>query len=295
MKKNIFIILLLIIVLALLAYIGYDKFLTKEEPTKEEATPAVVKTDSTWSDIKYDDSRITEIYDIMHEFSYKASRGAGIDDFTNVELSTIGFVVGTPTKDDFKKTGEDQYGNASGTLKLDAFDKGLETIFNKKRSIDFNKVSSYSSYGAMVSYKLKADVGGYGAITSTCGFNIKSYDKATNTINVDLIDGCGGTSGPSAKIIYTKIASAMEKDDVIVVKEKAIYISTGGYDNTTTYNIYSDPGHTQYIDSKSFKDYELEKSVISVESYMDKASTITYTFKKNEDTNKYYFVSSIIE
>ncbi len=64
-------------------------------------------------------------------------------------------------------------------------------------------------------------------------------------------------------------------------------------EKTNTIGIYSDEllksqiGFVQIADPKNYD--------IDIEPFLDKAKTINYTFKLDKTTNKYYFVSSIIE
>ena len=94
--------------------------------------------------------------------------------------------------------------------------------------------------------------------------------------------------------IKRKIVSAKEKDDTIIVLEKAKYYEINSSDDSTVYNIYGDNTKKDYLGEVKTTKNQVSNVTISVDSYLDKASTITYTYKLNPETNKYYFVSSVI-
>ena len=130
----------------------------------------------------------------------------------------------------------------------------------------------------------------------TCGFHIDSYDKNTNKFEIKIVNGCGGTTGPSAKTIERKIISAKTNGDTIEVVEKAIYIDAPAvYDDNFNYIVYTDPTKIKYIEYLNFNKNEVVNKEINVNTYINEASTITHTFKLNKETNKYYFEKSIIK
>ena len=168
----------------------------------------------------------------------------------------------------------------------------IKEIFNKDVTIDYNRIKEINFYSISTNYGLKVSDN----YVNGCGFTIDSYDKTSNKLTVDFIDGCGGTSGPSAIITPRKIISAKEKDDTIIVKEKAIYYDVNYYDdgNKVNYIIYGDNSKESYLADVNSTTDDIGNVTISVDSYLDQASIITHVYKLNPKTNKYYFVQSTI-
>ncbi len=298
MKNNIFIGILIALVIGLSCYIGYDKVILEKEAKTVENTNDMEKEipqpDSTWKDIDINDDRIKGIYNAIKDFSYKASRGAGINDFTNYELLSLGVVNGDFKKEDLTNEKKDpSSGIISATLKLDGVYNGLEKVFNQTKKLNFSTIDGFYS-SPKVNTSLSNN--SYSKIMSPCGFTFNQYNKESNSIDISIVGVCDSVTGPAPEMEETKIVSVQEKNDIIILKEKAIYISPlGGTDTEAYYQVYYDPLKTRYLDAMNFNLDTISNEKISVEKYLDKATTITYTFKKNNDTNKYYFVSSTIE
>ena len=296
-KKNkvllVFVILLSILVLGLIGYICYDKglILSKSEKKEENKIEEVKETDD-WKDISLDDSRFYSIYTTLKGFTYDRSRGAGYKDFNSIELASLAFGTADVNEDDFTiiSTNE-QTGVIKASFDASIVMKEINEIFNKNIMINYNSIKDLNFY------VIRSD---YGLIPSEnfvtgCGGAIDSYDETSNKLTIDFIEGCGGTSGPSAKITERKIVSAKEKKDTIIVEEKAIYYDVYTSNaNEIGYTIYSDNTKNDYLDSITSTEEEVSNITISVDSYMDKASTITHVYKLNPKNNKYYFVQSTI-
>ena len=121
---------------------------------------------------------------------------------------------------------------------------------------------------------------------------------------VDYVDGKyivrfsgigGGVGGPLPKITERKIISATIENNEIVVKEKAIYWGITSEQETITFDVYSDVKKKNKIDSKEYTEDNIANEIVTVEDYLDEASTITTKFAYDQDTNSYYFKSSVIE
>ena len=61
------------------------------------------------------------------------------------------------------------------------------------------------------------------------------------------------------------------------------------------YNLNHYEANSPYIDSKTYHRDKDSGKVLSVDSYLDKAATITHIYKLNKTTGKYNFVKSTIE
>ncbi|MBO5414438.1 MAG: hypothetical protein J6A17_02295 [Bacilli bacterium] len=287
------VILLTILVLGLVGYICYDKGLILSKTEQKESKVEEVKKTETWKDIELDDSRFYSLYTTLKGFTYDRSRGAGYKDFNSMELAYLAFGTAEVSKDDFTIISVDNYnGVTKASFDANIVMKEIKEIFNEDSiEIDYNSIKELYFLGISRDYGLKFSDN----YVSGCGFAVDSYDKSSNKLVVNFnTSGCGGTSGPSAKINERKIISAKEKDDTIIVKEKAIYYQMNGYDNNIVYNIYGDNTKDDYLGDVKTTEEEVSNVIISVDSYIDKASTITHTYKLNPKTNKYYFVSSTI-
>ena len=291
----ILVILLVVVILELVGYICYDKgiILSTSENKVNENQSFDEKTDSNWEEISLNDSSFYQIYDELKNFTYDSSRGAGIEDFNNQELFMIAFSTADYDNDAFTQTSVDSFGNLKGKIDLNKVHINLKRIFGKDYSLDYSKLIGYAAYSSINMYNLKLDE--YVLENFSCGFDVDSYNKNLNSLDITLVNGCGGTSGPSAKINARKIISAKKKDDIIVVEEKAIYYDSYYSENNVSYNIYADNTKQHYLGELSDSYDTIDTKEINVDSYLDKASTITHTFKLNKKTNKYYFVSSVIK
>lgn len=139
---------------------------------------------------------------------------------------------------------------------------------------------------------------------------IESYDASSKMIVADFSTGCGGAFvGPWPNGVESKIVSAKKNQNTIKVEEKIIYWKVDSTSNNTekeSYFIYSDDDQKNIIDQVEFNTNELEfhdKKLslclfacppIDINSYLNKASTITHIYKLNPETNQYYFVKSTI-
>lgn len=282
------IVLLVLALLGAVGYIAYDKgwILSDKKETKErnETTTNNNSTNKNEKskDIALDDSRFMTIYEKLRGYTYSMNRENGYKSFQDKELATI--ALSESEKEDYTKLDEKniEYGSNYYTFAGTVLDKYLTKYFGQSVTIDKNRIKLLR-----VSTHINFDMQGSAII-------IDNYDEKTDTIRVTIAPD-GGTSGPMPKIIARKIVSAKQKDNDIIIEEKAIYYTERGDSNKEWFNIYEDPFHSQYIGSKEFEINNIENGEINVDEYIDRASTITHTFRLDKDTNKYYFVSSSIK
>ena len=135
-------------------------------------------------------------------------------------------------------------------------------------------------------------------------FEVNSYNNAKLTYNaedegydIEFIGYKGPEiDGTISKYSYKLVKATQSKlDNSVKLIEKIIFLDTK--DNSSGYdiNIYKDYNHTNLIDSKTnLTDDDILTNQVSVSDYIDKAGTITYTFKLNSD-DTYYFDNSKIE
>jgi hypothetical protein len=302
-EKSLIILLVVafIIILGLVLYICYDKgiMLSKGEETKSNNT--VSEKDENFEDIDLNDSRFYSLYTTLKGFTYRKSRAAGVDDFSNQELAKLAFGTADVKKSDFTElSDENENGFIRKSFSSDIVTPNINKIFNTNVSIDYSKLKRIPLITILANpnYEYELSVSeNYG----TCFFDIESYDEKTKQIVAKFDNiGCGGTSGPGANITERKIVSAKKSNDTIIVEEKVIYVDNIIYEDSNgaviyDYYVYSDNEETNLLDSFTYSQDTVSDENITVESYLDKAATITHTYKLNTKTNEYYFVSSVIK
>ncbi len=106
---------------------------------------------------------------------------------------------------------------------------------------------------------------------------------------------------PSLQESYAKIVEVTAKNDQLILVEKVIFTDVferlaENIDverDTFSYAIYADYHHTVLLDEIADANADNHYQDISIDSYLDRASTVTYIFQKNEN-GSYRFVSSSI-
>lgn len=95
---------------------------------------------------------------------------------------------------------------------------------------------------------------------------------------------------------YTELTSATKKHDgTLILNEKVIYTTSSKENDTYKINIYKDYDHTTILEAKqNITADDLKANPISIDKYIDRAATISYTFKVNSLNKNYYFYSSNI-
>ena len=282
-KKSVgFIVLIIVLILIIIGmgvYIAYDKgFIFSDQKVVEKGENSEGK-DIEEKDIPLDDSRFLGVYEKLSSYTYIQNKENGYNSFKDTELGHI--AAKDLQETDFTKIGEvDQWGTFCYTLKGDILVKYLQKYF--ENSVTLNKA-------AFVNLTTITDVNFNGNVMM-----VESYDSNSDEFKVRF-GGMGGTTGPVPNIIKRKIVSAKEKGDIITIQEKAIYYDSTISDDKFYYSVYADPSMSELLDSKTYDGSTISNETISVDNYMDKASTITQTYKLNEKTGNYYFVSSVIK
>lgn len=228
--------------------------------------------------LEKNDSRFINIYNDLKNYSYSSNRKDGTD-YSSVEYA---FLVGKNMKEaDITKTSENWEYGTYYAIEGSKVENILKEYFGSSFTFDRNKIVSTST-------SVDFSPNGEGS-----GMTFTSYDGVNDKYKLTF-SGIGGTSGPSATITNQEIVSASRKNDEITVTSKAIYINTQNNANSIQYDIYSDSNKANLIESLTYSYEEVSSKSISVESYLEKASTITYQFKLDQNTNKYYFAGSRI-
>lgn len=289
----IIIILLIVIIIGLISYICYDKSILRNNTPNSlhnENNNTKSKKDNREEKIAFDDERFIHIYNKLKNYTANQNR-IGYESFLDYELGEIALQNMKINPEDLTYLNDEKDGSKNYSINATKIIKSLETIFGKDAQITTNENLSGLWKDLGVDFPYGMDM------------KISSYDKENNNFIVKIENiGRGGTTGVSPTIKDRKIISATKKNDVITVVEKSIFIETENITdineeplvNKYSYRIYSVKGSPEMIDNKFIKETEIENTTISVEDYLEKAATITHTYKKNADTNQYYFIKSII-
>ena len=292
-KKNktpiIIIILLVFIILCLVGYICYDKGVFGNKESSENHTEKADKIDNNKSEetspeeIALDDSRFIDIYNKLKPYTYRESRSDGYQSFTDHELLQI--IEKELKESDFVETTE--------TTELGGYHYTLYTLEN---SVVINYLKKYFGNDVVVNgEELIEPSFAYSTNLDFHGNGMSIIDYADGKYKVMFSGGGGGVGGPLPKITERKIISATIENNEIVVKEKAIYWGIPSEQEMITFDVYSDVNKKNKIDSKEYTEDNIANEIVTVEDYLDKASTITTKFAYDQDTNSYYFKSSVIE
>lgn len=158
----------------------------------------------------------------------------------------------------------------------------------------FGEDYSYST-DTPITITVNFSVGGYNSGTMT-------YDYTSDSFIIEF-DGVATSADdmPINPYLYD-IESAMRegKTNNIIIKEKVVFTSYQQYTDDAgslidkyDCGVYTDYARTNLLDQKSGV-VKSQLSVLGIENYKENASTVTYTFFKDEN-DEYHFLSSIIE
>ena len=244
---------------------------------------------------KIQDTKLEDVYKSLVTYTYRLDRLDGGYSFTNNEL--LKFVLEKAGqeyqwKDLPSIPNDDIYGLVDvKLLSYDKVDSILKKYFGKNYKIDTKTDLNADNFWCI----------------------IDSYDENSNSFIVKQLIG-GSEWGPSPLEQLRKVVDVYEQDNEIKIEEKAIYVTESYSDNCSIYKIYKDPSKKDLIaerkvtreDYRNIEDYYINTKfnneeefiqnfpvVITINDYLDKASTITSIFRQNDD-GTYYFVSSVI-
>ena len=228
------------------------------------------KQNSSWKSLGTDISKVKEIHDDLAPYTYRFNRSRGGKSFYSYELLSLA---------------------AKNIKEEDLTDKQLDqNNYTYKAKISRDKVDATLNKYFGDNYQYDTKLSRNNSLGGGILFSIISYDDETKQFGV-YYHGTDGTSGPRPKIVNRKVQEVFEKDDMIKVIEKIIYVNGRSMNDSMYYEIYADPGHSMFITSKTFKIEGIENQEINVDEF-DAASVLTSIYKKGNDG--YYFVSSDI-
>ncbi len=257
---TIVIILLVLMNLSLVTYIAYDKKLIEkglEILTKKEKEPKKGIQEKR-EKLSLTSEEVNTLYSYLVPLKEKLGITSELDAKDLTEQDKIALSLTLLKEEDFEKLEEIKNGSKYR----------LKSIFLEEASMKIlgEKITHQD---IMKPYYLKYSKDLVGNVTMT-------YDDITSTYEVTFMD----TKEESSNI--TKLVSATKKGSDITLEEKVIY--TLEEDGKT--KIYSNWQLSSFLGEK-------EKEEIKIEDYLEEASTIFYTFRKENGT--YRFLSSKIK
>ncbi|MBQ6477362.1 MAG: hypothetical protein IJI43_02900 [Bacilli bacterium] len=277
-NSKILIIFLVLIILGLVGYIAYDKFVVKDsnEPVEEE------KEEEKEEELSLDDSRFNDIYEKVSSIA-KHKDVPNLSSLTEKDYPSIVFRDLSST--DFIKIDEKtEWGDNYYTIKYDAVDKIIKKYFGS--DFKYNPDGFVDASLAITGIDTPKDSVG-------SGLTIISYDSQSKLYKVRF-SGIGGTSIDLAKLIDEEKSKAVLKGDVITLTTSVIYITpTSNFDKEEVrYDVYSDREKTKSLLSKTYSFSEAKNITIKPTDFED-CGHLVYTFKYDDTLDSYYFVSVV--
>ena len=266
MKKNILIIILLVITIGLTGYITYDKVIgvsTSPKTTKKESKETKENSNLTKGQVDYYLSVVplsleqkdagkdayagtkTTIDDIADETKYGMA-------YNNTNETTEKPSINdahSELKELMGSSPESEYYN--GVVKAEEMEKTIKSMYN----ISLNNVDKFEYPGGMV---FKS--GNYYSVY---------YGRGSEAVTKFTIDS----------------SYSYNKSDLIIT-EKAIF-SFNDPENETTEMIYTNTSKTNKIGEESYENTQV--GAYMKEHYMENATTFIHTFKQNKDGSYYWY------
>lgn len=164
--------------------------------------------------------------------------------------------------------------NCQASFSKSLVDKSMKTIFN---NTNYDQTKEYSS-------PLKKH--------SNCGGIMTfKYDSNSNKFIGDIyaLGGLEGFKSPYQTKLYEAYKDKKNKN--IQIKEKVLYLKETCEDQVCSYEIYKDFNYKEKIGRE--ENLNVEQEYDFFDKYLNQASTVTYTFKL--ENNNYYFYSSKVD
>ena len=296
-KKKIVKFLIIVVVAAIAGFSVYfitDALINGNRKTTVVTTAKDMEMDLNDEMIVYLYDNVTYSVNGVRNPKFFSSGSVTADSFTNEEK--IYFALRYAVESDFI----DLSTSSTGDM---AEDETTEKVL-KTYSISNDKIREYvfNFFGDKVSYSTSTPVN-IKVNFSKDGFNagILKYDATSDSWKVQFDSVSEG--GPNMVInpyLY-KIESAMRegKTNNIIIKEKVVFTAYKQYTDEAgnlvdkfDCGIYKDFAKTSVIEQKTGV-VENQLTMLGIENYKENASTVTYTFFKDEN-DEYHFLSSQI-
>ncbi len=264
------IVIIIIIIAVLLTLVG--AFLSTKGENKKPDNKEEVKG----TKIDNDDKRFFNTYSFMKDLTYQDARPEGFRSFSGKELMSI--ISPFFNTADFTKEGDNYTITVQRVLIYLTLYFPKDATIRADEAVDPNYV-----------YETNLD------FPEGKGMIITNYDGEKFTVKFTSLPE-KEKEGP-IKIFPREIESAMITPDekTIIVTEKAIYVEEFEYEGKVYYTIYADETRKNKIDTKLYDPTEKEKlEAISIVNYREQASTITQTFKYDENSKRFIFAESKI-
>lgn len=188
--------------------------------------------------------------------------------------------------EDFVSTGKrDKENNQIFNIsdkKIDEYMKrffGNNITYSKVKKMDYTlSFSEEAKYVASLTYSYENK--GYDTILIKYSDEENDNDKKDEKEEIKV------------KPFYTKLVKAnLFEDQTIELQEKVIYTKVSKEKDLYTIKVYGDLHYHNLIDTRNnLTESQMQNSIFNLNEYMNEASTVTYTFKTEND--KYYFYSS---
>lgn len=224
------------------------------------------------------------------EKMYFALRYATASDFVNMSSNI------EDTTDEIEDGTE---GESSDTTKNEVVEQKPTYSISKSRIDEY----MYNFFGEDYSYSTDTP------INVTVNFKvgeynsgIMNYDAASDSFIITFDSTVAGASDMAINPYLYQFKSAMRegKTNNIIIKESVVFTTCNQYtDDAGSFidkydcGIYRDYARTNLLEQKNGA-VKSQLSVLGIENYKDNASTVTYTFFKDEN-DEYHFLSSEIE
>ncbi len=274
---QIIIISIVSIIVGLGVFFVFNSLFNKKEPVKEEPTEVDVSLTDKNVQILY--QYVTYGTDGVRGEKFVKDRSVSLGSFTNDEklFYALQFAEG----EDFEFTGE--------------YDENKKKIYR----LPIETVKNYAEifFGPNVSFAAEG-------VNYTHAFNFTINDQNIGTLTYDsdedefhvVFDGFQDIEKKTTGVLpyYTKLIGATKlKDNTLILKEKVVYVKENESEDSVSLTISKDFEHNSIMDTKSNISKEsIDDYQFDISPYLENASTITYTFKVNN--NAYYFASSEI-
>lgn len=302
-KKKIIKFLIIVVVAAIAGFSVY--FITDALINGNRKPTQTVKKDM---EMDLSDEMVTYLYNnVKYEVNgirsdkFFKSGSVTADDFTTQEK--MYFALRYATQSDFV--------NMSSTGEIILNEEGKEeekeATTNEKSTFSISKAKideyMFNFFGEDVSYTTDSPVN-VAVNFSVNGFNsgVMTYDATSDSFLIKFDSVSPSIDTMAINPYLYKLDSALRegKTDNIILKEKVVFTSTKQYTDDAgkeidkyDCGIYKDFAKTNLLEQKTGV-VKSQLSVLGIENYKDNASTVTYTFFKDEN-DEYHFLSSEIE
>lgn len=258
-----------------------------------------------YSNVKY------EVNGVRSDRFFK-SGSVTADDFTNQEK--MYFALRYATKSDFvnmSSSNDSEEVNDEDCIVCDSAGgiccPSREPAEKEKPTFSISKLKideyMFNFFGEGVSYSTDSPINV--AVNFTVdGFNsgVMNYDLASDSFLIKFDSTSPGMNTMAINPYLYKLESALRegKTDHIILKEKVVFTTSkqyesgpGNFIDKYDCSIYSDFARTNLLEQKTGV-VKSQLGMLGIENYQENASTVTYTFEKDEN-DEYHFLSSQIE